>query len=99
MEDYEPPSDDEEVTTKKRKKKDPNAPKRNMSAYFLYSQEMRSVIKEEHPDASFGETAKLISARFKELSAAERKKYDDLALADKERYQREMRVFKGEESE
>jgi len=99
MEDYEPPSDDEEVTTKKRKKKDPNAPKRNMSAYFLYSQEMRSVIKEEHPDASFGETAKLISARFKELSAAERKKYDDLALADKERYQRAMRVFKGEESE
>lgn len=59
MEDYEPPSDDEEVTTKKRKKKDPNAPKRNMSAYFIYSQEMRPVIKEEHPDASFGETAKV----------------------------------------
>lgn len=51
------------------------------------------------PNTPFFWTFQLISARFKELSAAERKKYDDLALADKERYQREMRIFKGEESE
>ena len=37
MEDYEPPSDDEEEVTKKKRKKDPNAPKRNMSAYFTSS--------------------------------------------------------------
>jgi hypothetical protein len=59
MEDYEPPSDDEEEVTKKKRKKDPNAPKRNMSAYFLFSQEIRPTIREENPQATFGEIAKV----------------------------------------
>ena len=42
-----------------KKKKDPNKPKRNMSAFFLYSNANRARIKEEHPDASFGD---LVSA-------------------------------------
>ena len=40
---------------KKKKGKDPNKPKRNMSAYFLYSNAMRKTFKEENPEASFGE--------------------------------------------
>ena len=124
MEDYEPPSDDEEEVTKKKRKKDPNAPKRNMSAYFLFSQEVRPSIREENPQASFGEIAKvsqccssiflriwrieannldsltkLISAKFKLLDTEERAKYDKLAVEDKERYQKAMRVYRGEESE
>ena len=60
MESYEPPSEDEEeITSKKKKKKDPNAPKRNMSAYFLYSTAIRSTIREEEPQATFGEIAKV----------------------------------------
>lgn len=94
MEDYEPPSDDDELPTKKRKKKDPNAPKRNMSAYFIYSQEIRPTVREENPEAAFGMIAKIISKQFKALSESERKKYDDLAVADKERYQREMAAYK-----
>jgi hypothetical protein len=99
MEDYEPPSDDEEEVTKKKRKKDPNAPKRNMSAYFLFSQEIRPSIREENPQATFGEIAKLISAKFKLLDTEERAKYDKLAVEDKERYQKAMRVYRGEESE
>jgi len=99
MEDYEPPSDDEVEVTKKKRKKDPNAPKRNMSAYFLFSQVIRPTIREESPSATFGEIAKLISARFKGLDTDERGKFDKLAVEDKERYQREMRVYRGEESE
>lgn len=95
MEGYTPPSDDEEVVTKKKKKKDPNAPKRNMSAYFLYSQHIRPTIREQNPDAAFGDIAKLISKAFKELSESERKRFDDLAVADKERYQKEMAAYKG----
>ncbi|GFH44976.1 hypothetical protein CTEN210_01450 [Chaetoceros tenuissimus] len=94
MEGYTPPSDDEEVVTKKKKKKDPNAPKRNMSAYFLYSQEIRPTIREQNPDAAFGDIAKLISKAFKELSESERKRFDDLAAADKERYQKAMAAYK-----
>jgi hypothetical protein len=80
---------------RKKSKKDPNAPKRNMSAYFLYSVAIRPVIKEENPDASFGEIARLISARFKDLPDKERAKWDKKAEDDKERYQREMDAYRG----
>ena len=40
---------------KKKKNKDPNRPKRNMSAFFLYSNANRPRIKEENPDAKFGD--------------------------------------------
>ena len=40
---------------KKKKNNDPNRPKRNMSAFFLYSNANRERVKEENPDAKFGE--------------------------------------------
>jgi hypothetical protein len=46
------------VAKKKRsrgKNKDPLKPKRNMSAFFLYSQAYRSQVKEENPEAPFGD--------------------------------------------
>ena len=97
MEDYEPPSDDSDDDGKRRKKKkkDPNAPKRNQSAFFIYSNTHRSTVKEQNPEASFGDIAKIISKQFKALSEKERAKYDTLAAADKDRYKREMEAYKG----
>jgi hypothetical protein len=40
---------------KKKGKKDPNKPKRNMSAFFLYSNANRDRVKAENPDAKFGD--------------------------------------------
>jgi len=40
---------------RKKKKKDPNRPKRNMSAFFLYSNANRARVKEESPEAKFGD--------------------------------------------
>lgn len=94
MEDYVPAEDPTEGGGKKKQKKDPNAPKRNMSAYFLYSVHIRPTIKEENPDASFGDVARLISARFKSLSAKEKKIWEDKAAEDKERYQRQMEDYR-----
>jgi HMG (high mobility group) box len=80
MKDYVPVNDPDGGGKKSKKaKKDPNAPKRNMSAYFLYSIAVRPSVKEENADASFGEIARLISARFKALSEKERKVWDDKA--------------------
>lgn len=78
---------------KKKAKKDPNAPKRNMSAYFLYSIDARPQVKESNPDASFGEIARIISQQFKDLSSKEKSKWEKKAEADKERYQREMAEY------
>lgn len=49
------PMEDPTGGGRKKQKKDPNAPKRNMSAYFLYSVHIRPTVKQENPDASFGE--------------------------------------------
>lgn len=81
---------EEEGGRKKKKKRDPNAPKRNMSAYFLYSMYARPQVKEDNPDASFGDIARIISEQFKTLPDKEKKKWDKKAADDKERYQREM---------
>mmetsp|Transcript_29971 Transcript_29971/g.55378 ORF Transcript_29971/g.55378 Transcript_29971/m.55378 type:complete len:208 (+) Transcript_29971:212-835(+) len=78
---------------KKKKNKDPNRPKRNMSAFFLYSNANRKRVKEENPEAKFGDIAKLLSVEFKAVTTSERAKYDQLAVEDKERYQAEMEDY------
>ncbi len=40
---------------KKKGKKDPNKPKRNMSAFFLYSNANRDRVKAENPESKFGD--------------------------------------------
>lgn len=85
---------EEEGGRKKKAKKDPNAPKRNMSAYFLYSMFARPQVKNDNPEASFGSIARIISEQFKALPDKERKKWEKKAADDKERYQREMAAYK-----
>jgi len=89
------PMEDPTGGGRKKQKKDPNAPKRNMSAYFLYSVHIRPIVKEENPEASFGEIARIISAQFKALTPKEREGWDEKAAADKERYQSEMAEYQG----
>jgi HMG (high mobility group) box/HMG-box domain len=84
---------EEEGGRKKKAKKDPNAPKRNMSAYFLYSMYARPQVKEDNPDASFGDIARIISEQFKTLPDKEKKKWDKKASEDKERYQAQLSEY------
>mmetsp|Transcript_3592 Transcript_3592/g.5581 ORF Transcript_3592/g.5581 Transcript_3592/m.5581 type:complete len:231 (-) Transcript_3592:108-800(-) len=102
MKSYTPPdessdseSDDAPKKKAKKAKKDPNKPKRNQSAFFLYSNDVRSRVRQENPEAAFGDIAKLISKEFKALASKERKVWDKKAAKDKERYQREMADYAG----
>ena len=74
MADYVPPSEseDESDSNKKgkgkkttKKKKDPNAPKRGKSSFMFFSTEWRSKIKEENPDATFGELVSILATNSK----------------------------------
>ncbi|KAI9342530.1 high mobility group box domain-containing protein, partial [Obelidium mucronatum] len=78
---------------KKKAKKDPNAPKGASSSFILYSNAMRNRIKEDEPSLSMTDISKKIGALWKEVSADEKKKYEDLAAKDKERYKREMAAW------
>ena len=43
-----------------KKKKDPNAPKNALSAFMYFSKAKRPEIKEENPEASFGELVSIL---------------------------------------
>jgi len=75
------------------KRKDPLKPKRNMSAFFLFSNANRAILKAANPELSFGDLAKLISTKFKALDENERKKWDKKAAKDKIRYLEVMKDY------
>ncbi|KAJ3205918.1 Non-histone chromosomal protein 6 [Dinochytrium kinnereticum] len=76
------------------KKKDPNAPKKPMSPYLIWSNENRARIKEEHPDAGFGEIGKLLGLDWKKVTDSEKEAYKKMAEKDKARYEKELKAYK-----
>ena len=80
---------------KEKKKKDPNAPKRNLSAYILYTTDgtIRGGVKAANPEAKPGDLTKLLAEKYKALTPEERAPWDAKAAADKERYQKEMAEY------
>jgi hypothetical protein len=73
----------------KRVKKD-TGPKKCLTAYKHFQKEMRDELKESQPSLTPAEVTKLSSEAWKAKTPEERKKYEDLAEADAERYEREL---------
>ena len=71
-------------------------PKKPTSAYFFFVAENRDDVKAENPDADFGTVSRILGNEWRSLSEDERAHFDDLALKDKHRYQRELAAFNGE---
>lgn len=78
---------------KKKRIKDPNAPKRNMSAFFLYSRETRSKVKEANPNFGVGEIAKELGRRWAEASPEIKAKYEAQAEAGRSEYEEAKRKY------
>lgn len=72
------------------KTRDPNAPKKNMSAYLMYQNTMRESFRTENPGMTFGQLSKFTSAMYKSLTPEEKARWEEAALQDKARYQAEM---------
>ncbi len=62
----------------KRSKKDPNAPKRPLSAYILFSQDKRPEVTKAHPDWPVTEVMKEMGKMWAAASAKEKAKYEKL---------------------
>mmetsp|Transcript_43562 Transcript_43562/g.92618 ORF Transcript_43562/g.92618 Transcript_43562/m.92618 type:complete len:384 (-) Transcript_43562:268-1419(-) len=73
--------------------RDPNAPKRNMSAYLLYQNCMREQFKAQNPGMTFGQLAKYTSHMYKCLSLEEKNRWEAHAAQDKARYEAEMTTY------
>jgi hypothetical protein len=68
-----------------KKLKDPDAPKKPMSTFLLFSQDERPKIKEETPDIKGAEMTKLISQRWDQLKNSTSKKAKNTLKMYKER--------------
>ena len=75
---------------KGRNSRDPNAPKRNLSAYLLYQNAMRNTFKAENPGMTFGEMSKYTSAMYAQLTTQQKAPWQNRAKEDKQRFLHEM---------
>ena len=88
----------------KKTKKDPEAPKRAMSSYFFFVQVNRAKFVKKHPNASVTELSRILGEEWSKLNKGKggkkgTKKYDQMALEDKERYLAEKEVYEATKSE
>ena len=77
-----------------KKAKDPNAPKRPLSAYFLFLQNARASIVAAMPAGSkVQDIARAGGERWAALSADERRPFEDAAKAAKEKYAEAKKAY------
>ncbi|BFU23124.1 high mobility group box domain containing protein [Entamoeba histolytica HM-1:IMSS-B] len=62
--------------------------KRPLSAYFLYSKDVRKSVVEANPTLKNTEIMKIIGEKWKGLSDQEKKKYNDLHDVAKKEYEK-----------
>ena len=91
-------ADDGKKKKKKRAKKDKDAPKGALSGYMFFANEQRSIIKGEHPEWSLTEITSEMGRRWRELTDEDKVPYQEKNAADKERYKKEMEVYKAKKA-
>jgi len=74
--------------------KDPNAPKKPLSAYFLFSQEERLKVKATNPELSITEVAKELGKRWATLDPALKSQYEARYHDARKIYDVEMNQYK-----
>ena len=79
---------------KKKPVVDQNAPKKPVSSFFHFSNDARERIKKETPDIKQTDILKKVGAEWKNLTDAQKKKWEDMSKADKARYEKEMATYK-----
>ena len=77
---------------KTKSKKDPNQPKRPQSAYFLWLNQHREQIKEEHPGISITELTKKAGEMWRDLK--DKSEWEAKAAKEKQKYEEAMKVWR-----
>ncbi|CAA7037411.1 unnamed protein product [Microthlaspi erraticum] len=76
----------EQEKMNKKKKKDCPETKRPSSSYVLWCKEQWNEVKKENPEADFKETSNILGAKWKSLSAEDKKPYEEKYQVEKEAY-------------
>jgi len=78
---------------KRAKKEKKEGPKRPLNAYLIFVNNERAGVIAQNPKWKITEVVRHLGALWKNLSDSEKQKYTDLAMQEKERYEREMKEF------
>jgi hypothetical protein len=74
------------ILKQRKRLKDPDAPKRPMSAFLMYSNGKRAAVKREKPSLSNADISRLLAERWRSAPAEERKIFIDLELKQRQKY-------------
>ena len=81
---------------KRRAKKDPFAPKRPMSAFLKFSQDIRPSIKKNNPAMGNTDVSRLLGEMWRNAKPEERAPYVEGELVEREQYKKKMKAFREE---
>jgi high mobility group protein B1 len=95
MQNYTPPAGE---GGRKRKKKDPNAPKRPLSAFFLFCHDERPSVRALYPTYGVGDVAKELGERWGKITPENKVKYEAKAAVDKGRYEIDVAAYKNKKN-
>ena len=80
---------------KAKKVKDPSKPKKAKSSFFYYVDTIRKEVKDANPDKKLGELSKIHSEMWDKVKGTdEATQFIEMANKDKERYMKEMELWK-----
>lgn len=85
------------VAVSRKAYKDPNAPKRPMSAFLMYSNGRRAAVKKEHPEFSNGEISRLLSEMWRAASDEDRQKYIKEEFELRQKYKKDIAQWRKDE--
>uniref|UniRef100_A0A182QH05 HMG box domain-containing protein n=1 Tax=Anopheles farauti TaxID=69004 RepID=A0A182QH05_9DIPT len=79
---------------KRKQLKDPNAPKRPLTAFFLYTRDERDKVKALNPEYGVGAVAKELGRMWSTIDPDIKQQYLMKAQQDKQRYEQELVAYK-----
>jgi structure-specific recognition protein 1 len=82
----------QETGRKKKAQKDPNAPKKPLSAYMLWLQENRPMIKKKYPGSTIGELGKRAGEMWNAMT--DKTEWDEKAKKARKNYEQVMAEYK-----
>ncbi|KAG0621684.1 hypothetical protein M758_3G040200 [Ceratodon purpureus] len=78
----------------KKKARDPNKPKKPLSSYLIFGQEMRKTLATDQAGLNFAETNAHISQKWKEISEKDKEIWNEKAAVLKQKYDVDMEEYR-----
>lgn len=80
--------------SKMKKNRDPNEPPKPVSAYALFFRDTQTAIKEQNPDASFGEVSKIVASMWDALDPEHKNVYKKKSELAKKEYLKSLAAYR-----